>query len=59
MDLVSTFSTKGELIDLTEKLINLGLAIDDGKLNNKELVNFVAECIKKVENLNKSKIFLR
>ncbi|NQD68695.1 hypothetical protein HP456_22570 [Bacillus haikouensis] len=40
-----------ELIMLKEKLINLGLAIDDGKLTNKDLLIHVAKCIEKVEEL--------
>jgi hypothetical protein len=51
MDLVSTLAEKGELVVLKEKLINLGLAIDDGKLTNKDLVKLVAKCIENVEEL--------
>ncbi|OAT84213.1 hypothetical protein A6P54_02645 [Bacillus sp. MKU004] len=51
MDLVGTLSEKGELVILKEKLINLGLAIDDGMLSNKDLVKLVAKCIENVEEL--------
>jgi hypothetical protein len=51
MDLISALAAKGELIMLKEKLINLGLAIDDGKLTKKDLVKQVAKCIENVEEL--------
>lgn len=51
MDLVSALAAKGELITLKEKLITLGLEIDDGRTSNKELVKRVAKCIENVEEL--------
>jgi hypothetical protein len=51
LDIVSALAAKGELLILKDKLINLGLAIDDGKLTNKDLVIQVAKCIENVEEL--------
>jgi hypothetical protein len=51
MDIVSALAAKGELIILKEKLINLGLALDDGKLSKKDLIIQVTKCIENVEEL--------
>jgi hypothetical protein len=51
MDLVSALAAKGELIALKEKLITLGLEIDDGKATNNQLLKRVAKCIENVEEL--------
>jgi hypothetical protein len=51
MELISALAAKGELIMLKEKLINLGLAIEDGKLSNKVLVKRLAKCIDNAEEL--------
>jgi hypothetical protein len=44
-------AAKGELIMLKEKLINSGLAIDDGNLSNKVLVKRLPKWIDKAEEL--------
>ncbi|KSU63632.1 hypothetical protein AS034_05130 [[Bacillus] enclensis] len=51
MDLVSALAAKGELITLKDKLITLGLEIDDGKASKEELLKRVAMCIENVEEL--------
>jgi hypothetical protein len=40
-----------ELIMLKEKLINLGLAIDDGKLSNKVILKRLGKCTDNAEEL--------
>ena len=51
MDLVSALAAKGELLTLKEKLITLGLAIEDGKASKVDLIKRVAKCIENVEEL--------
>jgi hypothetical protein len=51
MDIISTLAFKGELLVLKEKMINLGLSLDDGKTSKEDSIRQVAKCIEILDDI--------
>jgi hypothetical protein len=51
MDIISTLAFKGELLVLKEKMINLGLSLDDGKISKEDSIRQVAKCIEILDDI--------
>ncbi len=45
MNIISALAFKGELLVLKEKMINLGLSLNDGKTSKEDSIRQVAKCI--------------
>jgi hypothetical protein len=53
MEIISALAFKGEILILKEKMINLGLSLDDGKISKEDSIMEVARCIDILDNIER------